>query len=142
MRVLLSIKPEHVENIFNGTKTYEFRRRMFTRRDIKAVVIYSTMPVGKIVGEFDIERILSAPPNDLWKLTAAGSGITRSYYDAYFEGRERAFALAIGAVRVYDVAVSPKEIAADFKPPQSYMYVDDGVGVDWLQSRQRELFLV
>jgi predicted transcriptional regulator len=140
MRVLLSIKPEHVENIFNGTKTYEFRRRMFARYDVKVAVIYSTMPVGKIVGEFDINAILSAHPSDLWKQTAVGSGITRQYYDTYFEGRERAFALAIGTVRVYEVPITPKEITANFKPPQSYMYVADGIGVEWLFNRQRELF--
>ncbi|WP_455182964.1 hypothetical protein [Azospirillum palustre] len=140
MRVLLSIKPEHVENIFNGTKTYEFRRRVFGRKDVKSVIIYSTRPVGKIVGEFDIGEIICAPPRDLWEKTASGSGITRQYYDAYFSGRTQAFALAISAVRVYEEPITPKELAANFKPPQSYMYVDDGIGVDWLRNSQRELF--
>ncbi|MFC5356388.1 hypothetical protein [Azospirillum himalayense] len=140
MRVLLSIKPEHVENIFNGDKIYEFRRRVFVRRDVRSAVVYSTSPVGKIVGEFDISEILCASPDELWKKTASGSGITRQYYDAYFAGRARAFALAIGAVRRYEVAVAPRDLLASFRPPQSYMYVDDGVGVDWLYKNQGELF--
>ncbi|MGY4282029.1 putative transcriptional regulator [Bradyrhizobium sp. LM2.7] len=44
MRVLLSIKPVHVANILSGAKTFEFRRKIFSRRDIKTVLIYCNPP--------------------------------------------------------------------------------------------------
>ena len=62
MRVLLSIRPEHVENIRSGIKTFEFRRRIFARRDVRTVLIYCTRPVGRLVGEFDIAEILEDEP--------------------------------------------------------------------------------
>ena len=46
MKVLLSIKPEFAEKIFNGTKKYEFRKSIFKnkvwwnkqRRGIKTII--------------------------------------------------------------------------------------------------------
>src|ERR1700761_2732633 len=107
MRVLLSIKPEHVANILAGRKTYEFRRKLFARKDVKTVVIYCTMPVGKIVGEFDIKEILADSPDFIWKLTCKSSGISKKYFDAYFEGRDYAFAISIGEVRALKKAIDP-----------------------------------
>ena len=100
MLVLLSIKPIHVANIMSGTKIFEFRRRVFARRDIRTVLIYCTMPVGRLVGEFDIVDTLQDEPERLWLRTQQGSGISKEYFDEYFGGRERAFALQIGKVRV------------------------------------------
>lgn len=126
MKVLLSIRPEYVERIFAGTKRYEFRRRPYGNRDVRTVVVYATKPVGKIVGEFDVDSILGEAPDELWTRTAALSGISRDFFDAYFEGRQIAYALKIGDVRPYPEPISPEAVLEKFTPPQSYMYVQDG----------------
>ncbi|NWK99178.1 hypothetical protein DM806_26670 [Sphingobium lactosutens] len=123
MRVLLSIKPEHVENIRRGIKTFEFRRRIFARRDVRTILIYCTRPVGRLIGEFDIADILEDEPEALWASTADGSGISKDFFDSYFEGRTRGYALQIGALRIYDEPICPSEWFDNFTPPQSYMYV-------------------
>jgi predicted transcriptional regulator len=123
MRVLLSINPVHVENIVRGVKTFEFRRRLFARRDVRTVLIYCTQPVGRLVGEFDIADILEDEPEALWASTASGSGISKDFFDLYFAGRLKAFALRIGALRVFDEPVRPHDWFENFTPPQSYMYV-------------------
>lgn len=125
MKVLLSINPEHVENIFRGSKTFEFRRKVFARKDVTTVIVYCTMPVGKIVGEFDIDTILMDAPEEIWKKTRYGSGITRAFFDQYFSGREIAYALKIGEVREYDEYVNPNDVLDNFTPPQSYMYMKE-----------------
>lgn len=127
MRVLLSINPVHVENMRRGIKTFEFRRRIFARRDIRTVLIYCTKPVGRLVGEFDIAKIHEDEPEALWISTAPGSGISKDFFDAYFEGRSKAFALEIGEIRFYDEPIEPAEWFDDFTPPQSYMYVPSGM---------------
>lgn len=126
MKVLLSIRPEYVERIFAGTKRYEFRRRPYGNRDVKTVVVYATKPVGKIVGEFDVDSILGEAPADLWARTSALSGISRDFFDAYFKGRQIAYALKIGEVRPYAEPISPEAVLKKFTPPQSYMYVQEG----------------
>jgi predicted transcriptional regulator len=139
MRVLLSIKPVHVENILLGTKTFEFRRRIFARKDVQTVMIYCTRPIGKLVGEFDIADILEDDPATLWQLTECGSGISKEYFDEYFKGRDQAFALKIGEVRQYKQHVAPSDLMANFTPPQSYMYVG-GSRYERLSEHQLELF--
>ena len=39
--ILLSINPVHVENIMNGTKGYEFRKKA-CKRPVDKIIIYST----------------------------------------------------------------------------------------------------
>lgn len=123
MRVLLSIRPIHVENILSGRKIFEFRRKIFTRRDVESVLIYCTMPIGQLVAEFKISEILEDEPDRLWERTASGSGISKGYFDAYFEGRDRAYALGIGALKIFETPIAPNELIPDFTPPQSYCYV-------------------
>jgi predicted transcriptional regulator len=123
MLVLLSIRPAHVANIISGLKVFEFRRRIFVRPDVRTVVIYCTMPVGKLVGEFDIVEILRDKPDRLWRRTRRGSGISKSHFDRYFRGANVAFALRIGEVRPFAEQIRPATLIKNFTPPQSYMYV-------------------
>lgn len=125
MKVLLSINPEHVENIFKGVKTFEFRRKVFARKDVTTVIVYCTMPVGRIVGEFDIDTILEDAPDEIWEKTQSGSGITKDFFDQYFSDRKIAYALKIGEVREYEEYIDPKEVLDNFTPPQSYMYMKE-----------------
>ena len=48
--MLLSIDPQHVENILRGSKTYEYGKILCNRKADK-IVIYSTCAVKCIVGE-------------------------------------------------------------------------------------------
>jgi predicted transcriptional regulator len=123
MKVLLSIKPQFVEEIFNGTKRFEYRKSIFKRKGITSIVIYSTMPVGKIVGEFDIEEILEEHPNTLWEKTKHHSGISETFYDSYFIGREKGYAIKIKSLQKYDVPRCPHEMYGNFTAPQSFKYV-------------------
>ncbi|MDD8572078.1 ASCH domain-containing protein, partial [Escherichia coli] len=50
MKVLLSIKPEYAESILSGKKKYEFRKNIFRNKNVDTIVIYATMPVGKVIG--------------------------------------------------------------------------------------------
>lgn len=123
MLVLLSIRPPHAANILAGLKKFEFRRRVFARKDVKNVLIYCTRPVGCFVGEFEIDDILCDRPDRLWKKTKTGSGISKQYFDSYFDGRSQGFALRIGKVRAFDRHVAPNEVIEGFSPPQSFMYL-------------------
>jgi predicted transcriptional regulator len=139
MKVLLSIKPEFAERIFDGTKRYEFRKAVYANRAVQTVVVYVTQPVGRIVGEFDVDGIVEAAPECLWAETHAHAGITRDFFDTYFEGRGRAFAIQVGEVRRYDTPLVPGDVIANFTAPQSYMYVDDRLGRPAPSARQLAL---
>jgi predicted transcriptional regulator len=127
MIALLSIKPVHAENIFSGRKKFEYRKKVFARADVQKIVVYCSKPVGAIIGEFDIQGILRDSPSRLWKKTHRDSGISEQYFYNYFNGCDVAFALKIGSVRRFPNEIDPQEVVFDFYPPQSFMYLTEGV---------------
>lgn len=123
MKVLLSIKPEFAFKIFNGEKKFEFRKVLFKNPDIKTVVVYASAPVKKVIGEFEIEDILSSEPNEIWKLTKKFSGISENYFFEYFGNREIAHAIKIKKTKRYK---EPLLLEENFNvlPPQSFVYIN------------------
>lgn len=122
MRVLLSIKPEFAEKIFDGTKKYEFRRVIFKDPRVEKVIVYASSPYQFVMGEFDIDFILQDKIEKVWEQTHDLSGISEDYYFRYFENREIAYAIKIGKVRRYENAKSLDEYAVH-TPPQSFIYI-------------------
>ena len=100
-RILISINPEHVQNIIEGKKKYEYRK-IAAKQDISSIIIYETTPVKKIVAEAEIVEVLMLPPEELWRQTQDESGINREFFDEYFKDREIAYAYKLGKIKVYD----------------------------------------
>lgn len=123
MRVLLSIKPEFAEKILNGTKRFEYRKAVPKNAAARIVVIYATMPVGRVVGEFEIGGVLRDDPDELWTRTSRASGITREFFDAYFRGRAEATAIAVRRPRRYASPLRLQDVAGTTTPPQSFQYL-------------------
>lgn len=123
MKVLLSIKPEYAESILLGDKKYEFRKSIFRNKDVKTVVIYATMPVGKVIGEFEIDGILALDPKELWKKTKRYAGISRDFFDSYFSERDCGFAIQVKNPKRYDIPMHLNELVPGAIPPQSFRYI-------------------
>ncbi len=123
MKVLLSIKPEYANKILSGEKRFEFRKSIFKKEGIQTVIIYATMPIGKVVGEFEFEHILSDEPEFIWDKTSALSGITKSFFDSYFYERSRAYAIEIKSVKKYDTPLNLNDLKSGLKAPQSFTYI-------------------
>ncbi|MBU9815478.1 ASCH domain-containing protein [Rahnella sp. C60] len=123
MKVLLSIKPEFAEKILDGSKRFEFRKGIFKNENITTVVIYATMPIGKLVGEFHVESILSGHPDLVWKETKKFAGISKEFFDLYYEGRQKAFAIKIGSVEKFSEPLPITSLGKNVTPPQSYRYL-------------------
>lgn len=120
-RILISINPEHVANIINGTKKYEYRK-IAAKQDVSSIVIYETSPIKRIVAEAKIIDVLVFPPSELWEETKDYSGITKEFFDEYFEGREVAYAYKLGKVKVYKIPKTLLEYGIK-SAPQSFIYL-------------------
>lgn len=122
MKVLLSIKPEFAFKIFEGVKRFEFRKVIFKNPNVRTVVVYASSPVQQVIGEFEIDDILSSNPNEIWEQTKKYSGISEDFFYEYFADREIAHAIKIKEIKKYKTPLSLKE---DFNvlPPQSYLYL-------------------
>jgi predicted transcriptional regulator len=124
MKVLLAIKPEFADKIFDGSKKFEFRRVIFKNEKVKVVVIYASSPVKKVIGEFEIDEVIVSEPKSLWYKTKKHSGITKEYFDSYFSDKEEGFAIKIKNLKKYR---KPKCLKTDFNissPPQSFLYLN------------------
>ncbi len=123
MKVLLSIKPEFVNEIFGGSKKYEYRKIIFKNQNISSVVVYATMPVGKVVGEFDIGSIIEASPEVLWNKTKKHSGISYEFFSDYFSKKAKGYAIQIENARLFPEPMSINDFDQSIKvAPQSFCY--------------------
>lgn len=122
MRVLLSIKPEFAFKIFEGKKKFEFRKAIFKNPNVKTVVVYASSPVQRVIGEFEIDSILSSDPNEIWNQTKEHSGISEDFFYEYFADRQIAHAIKIKKTKKYK---QPLHLQDNYNvvPPQSYLYL-------------------
>lgn len=120
-RILLSINPEHVKNIMDETKRYEYRK-IECSRQIDSIVIYATYPVCKVVGEVKVLDVIVDEPENIWKLTNMWAGISHDFFKKYYSKASKAVAYKLGQVTAYS---SPRTLA-DFGvkyAPQSFVYL-------------------
>ena len=122
-KILISIKPEYVNEILSGRKKYEYRKVKAKKDNVDKMIIYATAPIMKVVAEIEILKVLEDSPDLIWENTKEYSGINKSFYDKYYENRNIAIAYQLGKVKKYN---KPKELS-DFGisySPQSFIYID------------------
>lgn len=121
-KILIPIKPIYAEKILDGTKLYEYRK-IVPKKLVDTMIIYETSPVMKIVGEAKIEEIIEDSPQKLWDKTKDYSGISKEFYDKYFNKKDKAYAYKLASVKRYDTPKTLKDIKIDYVP-QSFVYID------------------
>ena len=122
-KILLSIKPKFADKIISGEKKFEYRTHI-PARPINSIVIYSTSPIGRIIGEVEVIDVISGSPSSLWERTKAESGISRAKYREYFKGKKRAYAFKLGQVNRFERDVCLQNYGVT-KAPQSFIYLSE-----------------
>lgn len=120
-KLLMSINPQHVENILAGTKKYEYRKTK-CKEAINSIIIYSTAPVMEIVAEVEVLSIIEDSPKTVWNMTSETSGIDKTFFDTYYLGKDVAVAYKLGRVKRFR---HPRKLS-DYgikTAPQSYVYI-------------------
>ena len=80
---MISIKPTFASSILSGAKTIELRRRFIDLPLGSKLWIYSTLPVGAVVGVATLNSIDRDTPQNLWKKYANETQIEASGFDEY-----------------------------------------------------------
>lgn len=119
--MLISINPEYVEKIFDGSKKYEYRK-IECKQEINKIIIYSTHPIMKVVGEAKVEEVLVDSPERIWEQTEEYSGVDHKFFKKYYENKSKAIAYKLSNIKKYR---TPKELSSYGvqSAPQSFMYV-------------------
>lgn len=123
--ILLSIKPEYANRIFDGSKRYEFRKRV-PKQPIDKVYVYASAPVKKVIGYFFVDRIIQKSPGELWKDTKEYAGIDEEAYNKYFANTSVAYAIHVKSFVRYDLPIDPYIENPKFRPPQFFCYINGG----------------
>lgn len=121
--LLLSIKPEYVMRILQGTKKYEYRKRL-ARENVSKIYIYCTTPVMKVVGSVDVLGNIEKSPSALWEETKEHAGISRAKYREYFRGCKTACAYKLGNVTIFEHPLDLVTFGVS-SAPQSFVYIDE-----------------
>jgi predicted transcriptional regulator len=121
--ILISLEPRHAENILEGRKRVELRRRTMNVSIGSTVWMYAKLPVGSIIGRAIVTAVHVLAPATLWKRFGAVSGISRSEFFEYFGDRDEGIALELSNWRrlthAFDLE-SLRRFDHDFQPPQFF----------------------
>ncbi|HEY3548523.1 MAG TPA: ASCH domain-containing protein [Propionicimonas sp.] len=119
----MSIHPQYAERLLDGSKRVEFRKRPLAP-DVTTVLIYATMPVGQLVGAFEIDGYDISSPSAVWETHKSHAGITRSDFRRYFSGHRRAVGILVRDARRLDRPLPLSELDDTLRPPQSFRYLE------------------
>lgn len=120
LSIVLSIRLPFVEAIIEGKKTFEYRRSI-PRKEINKILIYETAPVSMVVASTRIKQIICLPLDQLWLRTRRGGGISKEFFDRYFDGKEAGYAYELEGVHVLENPLPLSHFGLT-KAPQSFAY--------------------
>jgi len=123
MIALYSIKPIYSDQIINGNKTFELRKRMPANK-LDYILIYSSSPVSKIIGFAEVKDVHKNSLAATWKYVSKNAGISKKDYLEYFNGCKDAYAIELGIVKKFIRPFDITELNPNCVPPQSFSYVD------------------
>jgi len=120
---IISIKPQHVENILSGEKTVELRTRSVNLPSGSRLWVYTTLPVGKVKLSTEIDFVELLPPKAMWRKYGHRICITKKDFDAYTKGRDLVSAIGLKNVKPLDNDICLKTMRSyekNFQPPQFF----------------------
>lgn len=124
--LLLSIRPQFVKKLIDGTKRTELRRVKPRLQKGDIVLIYESAPTMALVGFGVVESVLQDRPESLWFLVGCSSGISKEEFNNYYSGVAVGYAINLSEIvtLVTPVALDTLRRQIDgFHPPQSYRYL-------------------
>lgn len=122
--LLLSIKTKYANQIFNGTKKFEFRRKSIGDKNCnKKIYIYSSEEDKAIIGYINVDKILKG--NLAFILNATNYKDNKDIIE-YFDGCSECYALHISEYHRFSKSIKLEEIRMNYEKfvvPQFYRYV-------------------
>lgn len=137
---VMSIRSVFAEAILDGRKGVEFRKRPLAP-DVTTVLIYATVPVGRVIGAFEVAGQEIASPTQLWERHKRHAGIARAAYREYYRGKRSAVGIVISDARRLARPLTLSELDPALVAPQSFAYLslNPGLGTDQAGARLREV---
>ncbi len=123
--LLLTIKSEFANMIFDGTKSVELRRRRPRVAPGDYLIIYVPAPFKRIAGVVMVKDVIEARIHTLWRKIRAQCGIPHRDFLSYFSGVSVGFGIRVMRPARLGSPV-PLETLRAIEPsfsPQGYKYL-------------------
>jgi predicted transcriptional regulator len=137
--ILISIRPKYASHIFSGEKTVELRRRKPKISPGARIWIYATAPIAAIKGYANLDRVVTATPEAIWREFGSQTAISKEEFDHYFAECSAAHALILSEIRILErplVLEQMKKMVRGFHPPQFFCRLNGAVAEMRLNSRK------
>ena len=98
----------------------------FGYRGPRCIFIYVSSPVKQLRGDFRVGHVWQGSPEEVWNEVSEIAGVDKQGFDAYYEGREIAYALQVTDLWEYENPVDLdklRNLFSNFSVPQSWRYV-------------------
>lgn len=125
---LISIHPNHVENMVAGIKTVELRRTNLHLRPGQELWIYSTVPDSCIGYVASVSAVHRLAPSKIWQRFGTQVAISRAEFNAYAGKRSEITAIELHnfrSLRTPYVLSELRRLRGGFHPPQLAIYMGD-----------------
>lgn len=123
--LLMSIKTKYANQIFDGTKKFEFRRKSIGEKNCnKKIYVYSSELDKSIVGYIVIDEILCGNIADILRIT---NHINSQDIIDYYAGCDKCYALHIKETKKFLKPIKLESIKEKYKTfaiPQFYRYIN------------------
>ena len=120
--IILPVKLIYAKRILDGTKKYEFRKKL-CKRDIEKIYLYVTAPVQEVIGFVYVTGKIQDTVPGLWDITKKYSGIEYEKFVTYFSQCSVACAYKLGEGTVFTTPKKLSEFGINCVP-QAYVYVE------------------
>lgn len=121
--ILMSIKTKYANNIFNGSKKYEYRKSSIKEYNLnKKIIIYSSEQAKAILGYIIIDKILEGSLDFIIKETNP----KESNINDYFKNAKKCYAMHIKEYHRFKSPITLNEIRKidnNIVIPQYYRYI-------------------
>lgn len=124
IEIILPVRKVFSDKIFSGEKKFEYRKAIPLDR-VSKIYIYESRGSGTIVGEIEVDEVLSEEPEKLWQLTKDAAGIDHASFRQYFNGRAMAHAFPVKSYLKYERAKSLSEFGLS-SAPQNFVKIKGG----------------
>ena len=120
--ILISIKNEFAQKIYDGTKTIELRKHCPHIDCYTYCWIYEPKPVGLITGYFVVAGSIACKPKQLWDEYHEVLGIDWNRFSFYYYNTELAHGIVIAYANKLPQPYTLQELGLS-RPPQMYQRI-------------------
>lgn len=118
---LLSIHPIYADRLLQGSKCVELRKTKF-KSEVEYVIIYATAPVKKVVGYFEVDRVVVDSPAAIWQQYRPVAGIEEEDFQTYYQSSSYAVAIEVGKMFPLSSPLPLSILGEEVRAPQSFRY--------------------